>query len=100
MFCQLFLGFDRSIDRFSGAREGHKEGIALRVYLVTVPVGEGLPQQAVVVSHQFGVVLAQLLQQFGRAFDVGKKECDRAFRQVGKWNLSRRLDVHRAPPHA
>jgi hypothetical protein len=98
MLGQRPLRLGRRADRLGGAREGHEEGVSLRIDLTTLPGGKGLAQDAALVGQQRGIALAQLLQQAGGAFDIGEQEGDRAFRQRLEGNLNRWLGIHRAPP--
>jgi hypothetical protein len=59
---QLGLGFDDCTHRLGSAAEGYKKGIPLRVHLMPIPVGEGFPQDAVVVSQQDGILILQAMQ--------------------------------------
>ena len=62
----------------SGARrEGDEEGVALRVDLDAAVAREGLAQDAAVLGERLCVGLApELVQQPGRALDVGEEEGD------------------------
>ena len=57
---------------------------------------ESLAQKAAVVGQQARILVTQPLQQLGRAFDIGEKECDRpgrCFLAKGT-DLSRGLHTH------
>jgi hypothetical protein len=58
------------------ATEGDKERIALGVDLPVGPLLEGSPQDAALVGRQFCVILLQMPQQPGGAFDIGEKQGD------------------------
>ncbi len=60
----------------SRGREGVEEGIALGVDLAAAVRREAGPQQPTVRAEQVGVAVADLLQQLGRALDVGEDERD------------------------
>jgi hypothetical protein len=78
---ERLLRLARRGERAGGGREGDEEGIALGVDLDPVVAGEGLAQDAPVGGERFGVRLrAQLVQQPGRALDVGEEEGDGADR--------------------
>src|SRR5262249_31402231 len=75
---QRALCLDCRGDGVASAREGVEEGVALRVHLAASVLGEGDAQQATVVGEQVAVLLPELLQQAGRALDVGEEHRDRA----------------------
>lgn len=61
-----------------GSREGNEEGVALSVHLRPLLLGERLAQQHLVVGQDITIdLIAQLLQELGRPFDVGEEESDR-----------------------
>jgi hypothetical protein len=62
--------------------ERHEERIALRVDLYTAVTSERVPQQAPVLGEHVGVIIAELLQQARRPFDVAEQKCDSAGREV------------------
>ena len=73
----------RGRDRRPGAPEDEEERVALAVDLDPAVLGEGLPEQLVVLREQRSVTLApELFQQPCRAFDVGKEKGDRPRREV------------------
>ena len=60
-------------------REGDEEGVPLGIHLDAVVAGAGLADHAPVLGERRGVCLrSQLVQQLGRALDVGEQEGDRA----------------------
>ncbi|KRT77837.1 MAG: hypothetical protein XU14_C0004G0007 [Armatimonadetes bacterium CSP1-3] len=66
-----------------GAGKGDEEGVALRIHLRALLLGEGLTQEALVLEQHLAVALVpQPVQQFGGALDVREKEADRSGRQV------------------
>jgi hypothetical protein len=72
------LPLTRGIERIRGASERDKERVALRVDLDAVVPLECLAQRAAVRGEGLGVVVAELVQQPSRAFDVGEEKGDRA----------------------
>ena len=74
---------DRSRHRIGCPPEGDEEGVALRVDLVATVSLEGGAEQAAVVLERTGIGLAKLLQQSGRALDVGEEERGRPARWRG-----------------
>ena len=70
-----------------GACKGHEEGIALGVHLVAVPAAKGCTQELAALGEDASIVVAYLLQQAGRAFDIGEEQGD----------CSRRQFTHAAP---
>ena len=74
---------DGGCDRRPRARKGNEEGVPVAVDLDPAVLGEGLPEQLVVLREQRSVTLApELFQQPCRAFDVGKEKGDRPRREV------------------
>jgi hypothetical protein len=64
-------------DRFDGtrhAREGDEEGVPLGVDLDAIELIPRLPQEAVMVIEHPAVGAADLVQQLGRAFDIGEHQ--------------------------
>ena len=74
-------------DGVLGAREGDEEGVALCVDLVAAGLLEGAPQQALVLGEDLAVLVAQLLEQPRRAFDVGEEERDGSARKLSHCRL-------------
>jgi hypothetical protein len=70
-------------DRLRGARERHKKSIPLCVHLLPVLVGECFTQNTALVRKQGRKLVAQLAQQFYRAFDIREQEGDGAFGESG-----------------
>ncbi len=60
---EFMLGFHCRLRRLGRAWEDEEERIPLRVHLLPVPAGKNLPQDAVVLGQQAGVLLAQALEQ-------------------------------------
>ncbi len=79
---QRELALHRREHCLPSAGEGDEEGIALRVDLVTAVGCEGGSQQPLMVGKQFGVALAELLDQARRTLDVREQKRDRAARQL------------------
>src|SRR5437763_677581 len=67
--------------RIGGACKGHEEGIALGVHLVAVPAVKGGTQELAALGEDAIIAVAYLLQQAGRAFDIGEEQGDRSRRQ-------------------
>ena len=65
------------------AREDDEERVPLRVDLDSVVAAPGFSQDAVVLGQHVGVLVTDLLQQPGRALDVGEEECHRPGRKLG-----------------
>jgi hypothetical protein len=61
-------------DRVAGAREGHEEGVALRIHLDPAVSREGVAQQATMLCEHFGIALAEVVEQARRALDVRKQQ--------------------------
>ena len=70
------LGRDRGANGIAGAPERVEERIALRVDLRAAVRGERLADDPPVVARHIGVRVAELLEQPGRALDVGEHEGD------------------------
>ena len=75
------LGGDRGADGVPGAAERVEERVALRVDLRAAVGGERLAHDPAVVARHLGVGVAELLEQPGRALDVGEHERDGSGRQ-------------------
>ena len=69
---------DRRGNRVAGAFEAEEECVALRVDLLTPSGSEGVADHAAVLGKRVGVSVAELLEQLGRALDVGEDEGDGA----------------------
>src|SRR2546421_6265722 len=67
-------------ERVRRSRKDHKEGVALRVHLMAVPLLEGLAQQLTACGQHVLVALPELVQQTRGALDISKEECDGARR--------------------
>ena len=72
------LGRDRPGDRVPRARKRVEERVALGVDLGPTLVAEALAEQLPVVADDFAVGVAELLEQPGRALDVGEEKRDGA----------------------
>ncbi|MGB3717048.1 MAG: hypothetical protein WA996_21725 [Candidatus Promineifilaceae bacterium] len=70
----LYAG--HSADGFSSFGEGGEEGVALGRDLLTVPAVDSLADDLVVAGQQISILISQLLQQPGRAFDIGEEKGD------------------------
>ena len=70
------LRHGRRLHRVAGSPKDHEEGIALGRDLDAAAGTDGLPDEPVVVRQQLTIGGAELLQQAGRALDVGEQECD------------------------
>jgi hypothetical protein len=46
-------------------------------------LGEDLPQRVPVLRENVRIRIAELVEQPGRALDVGEEECDGACREIG-----------------
>ncbi len=68
----------RRADGIAGARERDEERIALRVQLAPAEFGERRAQQLALVGQHPGVLVAQLLEQLRRAFDIAEQKSDGA----------------------
>jgi hypothetical protein len=77
----LHLG--RRRDRVARAHEREEERVALRVDLDAVVRGERAAHEPPVIRQHLGVAVAQLLEQRGRALDVGEGEGDGAAGKLG-----------------
>ena len=69
---------DRGGDRVPRPLEAVEERIALGVDLLAAPLAERVADQAAVLGKRAGVPFAELLEQLGRALDVGEDEGDGA----------------------
>src|SRR5205085_1149686 len=76
MVAQPALRVDRRADRVARAWEREEERVALRVDLGPAVRRERLAHDPPVLPRDLGVVVAELLQQLRRAFDVGEGERD------------------------
>ena len=86
---QRVLGLARREQRLPRVGEGDEEGVALRVDLDPAVRRERRSQRAPVLSQRVCVPLgAQLVQQRGRALDVGEQERDGAGRQIAHQRAS------------
>jgi hypothetical protein len=76
---RLLGGYGRSQpgDR---VREGDEEAVALRVDLAPAVPVEGVPQQPTVFRQDLGILVAEIVEQPGRALDVREEERDNAGR--------------------
>src|SRR5262249_51144712 len=71
------LHLDCSGHRVPGAREREEERVALRVDLGSIRGGERVADESTVVAQHLAVAVTELLEQLGRALDVGEEEGDR-----------------------
>ena len=77
----LLLDLARGRDRFDGVGEGRAEPVALVGELVPVVALEGVAHDPVVLVEHVGVVIAQPVQERGRALDVGEQQRDPSGRE-------------------
>ena len=78
------LGIGRRGDGFAGAGEGGQEGVPLGIDFDASVGLKCLAQDAMMLCECSGIrVGAHLLQESGRALDVGEKEGDGPHREVG-----------------
>jgi hypothetical protein len=76
---QRALRIDGGGDRIARAGEREEERVALRVDLRAAPLTEALADETPVVAGDVSVSLvAELLEELGRALDVGEDERDGA----------------------
>ena len=75
---QRSLCGDRGGNRVPGTLEAVEERVALGVDLLASPRTERVADQAAVLGERIGVSVAELLEQLGRALDVGEDEGDGA----------------------
>ena len=73
---EITLCIDGRCDRILAALKGDEERVALGVDLPTVVCRERSSQDALMLGEHVAVAAAQLLQQLGRAFDVGEEKRD------------------------
>jgi hypothetical protein len=78
---RLLPGSSRG-QRIAGAGEGDEERVALRVDLDPAVPAERIPEDTPVIGKCLGISVAELVQQPGRALDVGEKEGDRPAGQL------------------
>ena len=78
---QLPLGVGRGCGGVGAGREGDEERVALGVHLHTPVTDERGPQHLAVLGQHGRIGIAQLVQQPGRAVDVGEEERDLACRE-------------------
>jgi hypothetical protein len=64
------------LDSIARVAEGDEEGIALRIDLGAAVVGELGTKQITMLGEHCAVSLLQLLDQLGRAIDVGEEKRD------------------------
>ena len=75
----------RRAERSPGRGEGDKERVALSVDLDAAVVRERIAQQAPVLAQGPGICLGtEVVEQPGRAFDVGEEERDCSGRQISR----------------
>ena len=77
------LSVGRRPEGTGGGRERDEEGVALRVHLDPATCDERFAQDAPMLREHVRVSLAQLVQQPGRALDVGEQKRDGAGRKLG-----------------
>jgi len=67
-----------------GAGEGHHQTIAQVLHLLAVASGDGFAQEAEVrLAQALGLVVTQLVEQLGRADEVGEEKGNGAARGLG-----------------
>ena len=93
--CQRPLRVDGGADGILHAAGRGEEGVALRVDLRAVVLGQGGADDPLVVGERRPVLVAQLLEHARRALDVGEQEGDGAGRPLG--GTTHRLVVHLQP---
>src|SRR6266511_3806113 len=77
------LALRRRHQRLARLWEGVEEGVSLRIDLDAAAGREGLPQESAVLGERLDVaLLPELLDQPGRALDVGEEESDGAAREL------------------
>jgi hypothetical protein len=86
------LPFVRGFDGIGRPRERVEEGVALRVDLGAAALGELGTKNPSMLREDSGVLVTELLEQRGRALDVGEEEGDRAGRQGRIWDRLGRSD--------
>ena len=75
---ERLLGRDGGRDGVLRSAEAVEERVSLRVDLLAPTRAESLADDAAVIRERVGVPVAELLEQLGRAGDVGEDERDRA----------------------
>jgi hypothetical protein len=83
---RVYGGSERGVRR----RESEEEGLALVVDLTAASLFDGLPQDLLMLGEDGSVLLAQLLQEPGRALDVREEERDRPRRKLNQFSSLRR----------
>ena len=81
------LALDRGGGRLLGARERKEERVALIVDFLASVLAGGRAQDLPVLGQHLSVLLAQTLQQLGRALDVREHEGDGSGRQICRLHL-------------
>ena len=79
---EITLRIDCRCDRILASLERNEERVALGVDLATVVCRERSSQDALMLGEHVAVHATQLLQQLGRAFDVGEEKRDGAAGQL------------------
>jgi hypothetical protein len=72
---------DCGLERITCPREHEEKRIPLRVDLSAAVVGGSRPQETVMVSKHFCILVSERLQKACRPFDICKKEGDGSRRQ-------------------
>ncbi len=80
------LGLPGGEDGSRGGGEGEEAAVPFGVDLLTVESGEGPAENGAVCFQELSECTRRLLQQPGRAFDVGEYEGDHALRESGLWH--------------
>jgi hypothetical protein len=84
MRCERSLRGLGGADGIVGIGERNEEAIALSVDLLAAVLLERVAQEPPMISQNVGVMVAELVQQTRRSFDVRKEKGDGACRQLGR----------------
>jgi hypothetical protein len=77
------LNLERSVEGGSSPRERNEERVPLRINLDPAIASKSRPQKTAVLTHNRGVVLAELVKELRRALNVREKEGDRPTWEAG-----------------
>jgi hypothetical protein len=81
--CERVADALSSLKRGGRRGECNEEGVSLRIHFDATPLGERHPQHPSMLRQRLGVRLpAQLMQELGRALNVGEEQCDRSRREI------------------